>query len=104
MTKLAAPILSSILLALSWPTAVVAQASVSVPAAAAFADPAVRPLIITTDIYPADVKGKAILTCKKNGDNVQLSNFGANSFLLENKGGKRIAAVVARKAIFGGPS
>ena len=89
MTKLATSILSSALFVLSWSTAV-AQAPA---AAAAFADPAVKTLISTSDIYPADVKGKVILTCKKYGNNVQLSNFGASSFLLENIGGKRIAAV-----------
>ena len=92
MTKLATSILSYFLFVLSGPASI-AQAAVSVPAAAAFSDPTVQSLIRTNDSYPATAKGKAILTCKKSGGNVQLSNFGPNSFILENKGDKRIAAV-----------
>jgi hypothetical protein len=70
--------------------AVVAQAPT--PAATAFNNPTVKSLIKTTDTAPSSAKGSARLTITKNNNNVQISNFGWNSFELENTGQKRIAA------------
>ncbi|MEL6318443.1 MAG: hypothetical protein AAFR16_12490, partial [Pseudomonadota bacterium] len=59
-------------------------------AAAAFEDPEVQALIDTSD--PSSGVGRATLAITP-GNNVQASNFGADSFVLSNTGDKRIAAV-----------
>ena len=49
--------------------------------------------VTTTDSYGAGAVGSAVLKILSGQENIQLSNFGAGSFQLENTGDKKIAAV-----------
>ncbi|MEN0064417.1 MAG: MopE-related protein [Myxococcota bacterium] len=61
------------------------------PATDAFFDPGVVTLIDTTD--PLGGIGEALVQITPNVSDVQSSNFGNNSFTIQNTGTKRIAAV-----------
>ncbi|MGK7870610.1 hypothetical protein [Falsiroseomonas sp. E2-1-a20] len=49
--------------------------------------------VTTTDTYATGTLGSAVLKILPGNNSIQTSNFGANSFQLENTGDKKIAAV-----------
>ena len=59
--------------------------------------------LVTTDTYPGTAVGAAVLKVLPGNNNVQTSNFGNNSFMLENVGDKKIAGVFidVSSAIYG---
>ena len=70
-------------------TTVLAQASSN--AQTAFADLTVQSLISTSDT--PNGQGSARIAITEGSEDIQVSNFNFNSFIIENKGDKRIAAV-----------
>ncbi|MGF9567099.1 malectin domain-containing carbohydrate-binding protein [Neorhizobium sp. BT27B] len=49
--------------------------------------------IVKTDVYSGTASGAAVLKILAGGTNVQTSNYGGNSFMLQNVGDKKIAGV-----------
>ena len=59
--------------------------------------------LVTTDTYSGTAVGAAVLKILPGNNDVQISNFGSNSFTLENTGDKKIAGVFidVSSAIYG---